>query len=88
MNTVISGGDDGKLKFWDIRAIQRPTQVLNFDAGVTCVSPHPNPQLSHLVACGGYDERLQIYDVRYVSNHKPPLCQSRELGGGVWRIQW
>jgi WD40 repeat protein len=49
---LASGGDEGKLKIWDIRATTRPMQVLDepFAAGVTCVSPHPFQQ--HILAVG------------------------------------
>jgi WD40 repeat protein len=84
--TVMTGGDDGKLKLWDIRSTTRPMQVLDhFEAGVTVVSPHPrNP---HLVACGSYDETMCLYDIRALSPKKP-LGRSAPLGGGIWRIKW
>jgi WD40 repeat protein len=49
---LASGGDEGKLKIWDIRATTRPMQVLDepFTAGVTCVSPHPFQE--HILAVG------------------------------------
>ena len=82
---VISGGDDGKAKFWDILATTKPIQILqDFDAGVTVISPHPRKE--HLVAMGSYDETIAIYDVRYTS--QAMLKRSEPLGGGIWRIQW
>jgi diphthine methyl ester acylhydrolase len=86
--TVMTGGDDGKLKLWDLRTTTRPMQVLNhFEAGVTVVSPHPrNP---YLVACGSYDETMCLYDIRALSHtNKKPLGRSAPLGGGIWRIKW
>jgi len=83
--TIVSGGDEGCLKFWDVRATSRPVQVVQHDAGVTCIAPHP--YFDHLVAVGCYDERMSVYDVRYLSEQRP-LCQSKEFGGGVWRLQW
>lgn len=51
-NVVLSGGDEGKVKVWDIRATTRPMQVIDepFEAGVTCLSPHPVQE--HIVAVG------------------------------------
>ena len=82
---VASGGDDGHVKFWDVRATNRPTQVWRqpFTAGVTCLSPHP--RFEHMLACGSYDECWALYDVRHVAT---PLYRSQPLGGGIWRIQW
>jgi len=84
-NMVLSCGDEGNIKFWDVRSTSRPIQILkHFQAGATCVSHHPRNE--HLVACGSYDETMFLYDVRYMS--QTPLCHSRELGGGIWRIKW
>lgn len=88
-NVVMSGGDEGTLKIWDLRAgLSSPMQVLkNFEAGVTVLSPHP--RVNHLVACGSYDETVAIFDLRYGSQSKPKvLCHSDALGGGIWRIKW
>jgi len=88
--TVLSAGDEGKLKFWDIRSTSRPIRVLEnlFEAGVTCVSPHP--RYEHLVACGSYDERIALFDARYIQTQPKaqPLFHTDKLGGGIWRIQW
>jgi hypothetical protein len=48
---LFSGGDDCKLKVWDVRAASRPVQTLDcFDAGVTCISSHA--AVENLVAAG------------------------------------
>ena len=81
---VVTGGDDTKVKLWDLRSTMRPMQVLqHFEAGVTVVSPHP--RRSHIVAVGSYDETIAIYDIR---NASTPLSHSEPLGGGIWRIKW
>jgi hypothetical protein len=49
---VWSGGDDMKLKIWDTRSTLRPMLCFHslFDAGITCISPHPKQ--NHIVAVG------------------------------------
>jgi WD40 repeat protein len=49
---VWSGGDDAAIKVWDIRATTRPmlTVLDPFEAGVTCIAPHPTH--SSMVAVG------------------------------------
>ncbi|WWC68733.1 uncharacterized protein I206_102667 [Kwoniella pini CBS 10737] len=82
-NTVWSGGDDCKLKRWDIRETFRPTFInKNFDAGVTTISSSPHTE--HLLAVGSYDENLRIFDTR---SPKEPLT-TIHLGGGIWRTRF
>jgi len=95
-DTIISGGDDGKMKLWDLRlastsapgyAPARPTHVVGdkeFGAGVTTVSYHP--LLEHVFAAGSYDAGLRIWDVRRMGGG--PLAKVDDVGGGVWRIRW
>lgn len=90
-DVVLTGGDEGYLKIWDIRAgTSRPVQTLSktFEAGVTVLSPHP--RTDHLIACGSYDETMAVMDLRLVSSSQPPhmICQSDPLGGGLWRLKW
>ena len=49
---VWSGGDDATIKVWDVRATTRPMLTLldPFEAGVTCISPHPTQ--NNIVAVG------------------------------------
>jgi WD40 repeat protein len=87
-DTVISGGDDCKMKLWDVRlcGISNPKPVTvktGFEAGVTGVSYHPT--LEHIFAVGSYDEEVRIYDMRKLSGE--PLGKVN-VGGGVWRIKW
>ncbi|WVW80033.1 hypothetical protein I302_102006 [Kwoniella bestiolae CBS 10118] len=82
-NTVWSGGDDCKLKRWDIRETFRPTFVnKNFDAGVTTIASSPHTE--HLLAVGSYDEILRIFDTR---SPLTPLT-TIHLGGGIWRTKF
>ncbi|WWC87782.1 uncharacterized protein L201_002674 [Kwoniella dendrophila CBS 6074] len=82
-NTVWSGGDDCKLKRWDLRETFRPTLVnKNFDAGVTTITSSPHTE--HLLAVGSYDENLRIFDTR---SPKEPI-ETIPLGGGIWRTRF
>jgi WD40 repeat protein len=84
-NVVLSGADDCKLKFWDIRNTQRETYTIGtteFDAGVTAISPHPGRD--HIFAVGSYDEFVRVYDHRKLDQ---PILKVA-VGGGVWRIKW
>lgn len=90
-DVVLTGGDEGQLKIWDLRAgTLRPIQTVKdaFEAGVTVLSPHPRRE--HWVACGSYDETMAVLDLRSVSTSQAPkfLCHSDPLGGGMWRIKW
>ena len=87
-NVVISGGDDGTMKLWDVRSCctgggpMAKVGEAEFEAGVTAVSYHPTQE--HMFAVGSYDEVVRLYDVR---NLKAPLGRA-SVGGGVWRIRW
>eukprot|EP01095_Lingulamoeba_sp_RSL-Kostka_P002083 TRINITY_DN12934_c0_g1_i1.p1 TRINITY_DN12934_c0_g1~~TRINITY_DN12934_c0_g1_i1.p1 ORF type:complete len:401 (-),score=119.99 TRINITY_DN12934_c0_g1_i1:8-1210(-) len=83
-NLIFSGGDDLKLKCWDIRLdCQFPTFVnAQYDMGVTCIQCSPFDE--NIFAVGSYDQSLQLYDIR---NPKKSLS-SIDLGGGIWRIKW
>ncbi|WWD16638.1 hypothetical protein CI109_101068 [Kwoniella shandongensis] len=82
-NIVWSGGDDCKLKRWDLRETSRPTLVnKNFEAGVTTITPSPHTE--HLLAVGSYDESLRIFDAR---SPRQPLT-TLQLGGGIWRTRF
>lgn len=82
-NVVMSGGDDCKMKVWDIRNNTVPFHTMSdFDAGVTTLSYHP--KLEHIFAAGSYDECLRIMDMRKLSE---PLTKIN-VGGGVWRAKW
>eukprot|EP00559_Dactyliosolen_fragilissimus_P000797 CAMPEP_0184869104 /NCGR_PEP_ID=MMETSP0580-20130426/32884_1 /TAXON_ID=1118495 /ORGANISM="Dactyliosolen fragilissimus" /LENGTH=527 /DNA_ID=CAMNT_0027370373 /DNA_START=110 /DNA_END=1690 /DNA_ORIENTATION=+ len=89
-DTIISGGDDCKLKLWDLRTnLDTPTHVVGeseFEAGVTSVAFHPT--LDHIFASGSYDEGIRIWDMRYMTNNTKPLLRIPDLGGGIWRIKW
>jgi diphthamide biosynthesis protein 7 len=92
-NVILTGGDDGTVKIWDLRAgTASPRHVLkHFEAGATVLSPHPRRE--HMVACGSYDESMALLDLRMMvaadENHPPKLlCHTDPLGGGLWRMKW
>ncbi|KAH9049337.1 WD-40 repeat-containing protein [Lactarius hengduanensis] len=73
-NVIYSGGDDLRLKVWDIRQ--------GFDQPIITNKSHPN--IEHLIAVGSYDCTVRLFDTR-----KPltPLAQA-DVGGGAWRVKW
>jgi len=82
-NILYSGGDDCRLKRWDLRDTTSATFTSRrHTMGVCSVESHP--WKSHILATGSYDEELIVWDDR---NMRQPLT-SANLGGGVWRIKW
>jgi len=83
-NVVYSGGDDLKMKAWDVRQDFSQPLFVNkrFDAGITTIQSHP--YVEYLLAVGSYDNTVRLFDVR-----KPlvPLIQA-DVGGGAWRVKW
>jgi len=81
-NLLYSGGDDLKLKGWDIRQAQPIFTNARFDGGVTSVQS--NPHIEHVLAVGSYDSMVRIFDLR---NPYKPMTQIN-VGGGAWRVKW
>ncbi|KAJ7630947.1 WD40-repeat-containing domain protein [Roridomyces roridus] len=81
---IYSGGDDLKLKGWDVRqGFSQPIFTnKRFDAGVTTIQSHPHRE--HIFALGSYDNTVRLFD-----NRKPsaPITQV-DVGGGAWRVKW
>ncbi|KAJ6519825.1 WD40-repeat-containing domain protein [Mycena sanguinolenta] len=81
---IWSGGDDLKLKGWDIRqGFSQPTFTnKRFDAGITTIQSHP--YIENQFAVGSYDNTVRLFDKR-----KPlvPVTQV-DVGGGAWRVKW
>jgi diphthamide biosynthesis protein 7 len=85
-HTVWSGGDDGALRGWDLRApCGAPTFACTAEHGAGVCSIRWHPRRPHLVATGSYDEALRLWDDRAV--RRGPLG-ALECGGGVWRLKW
>ncbi|RNF27429.1 WD-40containing protein [Trypanosoma conorhini] len=80
--TALSGGDDGLLKWRDIRCGVNAVGRMQFGAGVVSVAPVAEAGVaSTYVLVGSYDEGLYLVDSR---SQKQPVS-SIGLGGGVWR---
>lgn len=62
-SVLVSGGDDMKLRFWDLRQGEMPIATKKIhDAGVTTAQWHPHHE--NIVAVGSYDESCSIWDYR------------------------
>ncbi|PWN52042.1 WD40 repeat-like protein [Violaceomyces palustris] len=93
---VWSGGDDLKLKGWDLRSAnkaksgRKPTFSVErgFEGGVTSLQSHHLRE--NLWAVGSYDSKVRIFDSRMMASSRPrsrPVSEV-EVGGGVWRLKW
>ncbi|KDR84997.1 hypothetical protein GALMADRAFT_54096 [Galerina marginata CBS 339.88] len=83
-SVIYSGGDDLKLKAWDIRqGFMRPTFVnKRFEAGVTSIQSHP--YVEHILAVGSYNNAVHIFDARKMT----ATVAQVDVGGGAWRVKW
>ena len=85
-HTVYTGADDGKFKGWDTRSeLKRPLFVNEETNGCGVCSINCSPHREFLVASGGYDGFVRIWDTRMM--HRGSM-QSINVGGGVWRLKW
>jgi diphthine methyl ester acylhydrolase len=88
---VWSGGDDGMLALWDVRApaTEPLTSSLRrrFDAGVVTVvsgrGATTGLSSEHEIIVGSYDENLYVLDRRSLKRPISSVC----VGGGAWRCR-
>ena len=84
VHLVYSGGDDNKLRGWDLRMPNSSVFTSHHHAtGVCSVQSHPLREF--LLATGSFDETLFIWDTR---NMTAPLRKVLIDDGGFWRLKW
>ena len=81
-NIVYSGGDDTKMKGWDLR-LNKPIWINKSHYAGVC-SIQSNPLVEHEFVSGSYDEHVRLWDCRKMKNPK----KEYKINGGVWRVKY
>ncbi|VDM27244.1 unnamed protein product [Toxocara canis] len=77
---LVSGGEDGLLKMWDLRSGHNMLAVSKaHSSGVVCLK---NEDDTHFLS-GSYDEHIRRFDIRSPKE----ATDEKNLGGGVWAIE-
>lgn len=86
-NTVMSGGDDGKLSAFDLRnATENIWTIRDAHRGLGVTTIASSGSMPELFWSGGYDDCIRQWDTRLPG--VPVSAYSLDAGGGVWRLRF
>ncbi|VDK45487.1 unnamed protein product [Anisakis simplex] len=99
-NLLVSGGEDGIMKMWDLRIAEKAVMVCReHSSGIVCLKTEDETSL----LSGCYDELIRRFDKRSIARpvneknvryclysifvHGGVYAHCFQLGGGVWAIE-